>query len=162
MATSEYRTCNSKLAVGLATMGIPLCTKTPVVRRITEKGDKVFWHFQPLGIWSGPNGERIAIGATDIARAWDGGATRLAKQVLDELMIIRLSLDTRDSFFSALKKQDTRYVAECVATNRETMMRIMQRTSRVISVPMAGKTITVSEHATKDTISLCEDLANSF
>lgn len=133
MEKQYYTTKNTKLAIALATMGIPFHDEVPMVCIREANAIQTTWNFAEKGMWSNLDGSQTAaISARDVGAAWvHPQRSTLPKAALEELMVIRRSLENRQLLMSAVKSDRTEvaYVAQAVRENRNTMERMMQERS---------------------------------
>ena len=139
MITSFYTTGNQRLAVALATIGIPPHADSPVTveRRALPNGDtevRTTFHFKIAGTWKGFGGEpQIAIKADAIANAYFS-LTRGKKpenidfRVLAELAIIHACLEVRDEINRVRKaaNPEQSYIGVAICENASTLASFAQ------------------------------------
>jgi hypothetical protein len=139
MITSFYTTGNQRLAVALATIGIPPHTESPVTieSRILPNGEtekRTTFHFAVAGTWKGFGGEpQIAIKADQIANAYFalGKGKRpdgIDFRVLAELAIIHSCLEVRDEINRVRKAADPEksYIGVAICENASTLTAFAQ------------------------------------
>jgi hypothetical protein len=130
MIDSFYSTGNQRLAVALATIGIPP-RQTPLTvenklgpdRKTVET--RTTFYFEPVGVWTGFGGTpSIPIKAEDIARAYYDlecvkHASVLDPRIIAELSVIHACLEVRDVANQVRKaaNPETRYIGVAICEN---------------------------------------------
>lgn len=144
MITSFYTTGNQRLAVALATIGIPPHAENPVTveRRALPNGDtevRTTFHFAIAGTWKGFGGEpQIAIKADAIANAYFALTRGKRPENLDfrivaELSIIHSCLEVRDEINRVRKaaNPETSYIGVAICENASTLSSFVSSTQEL-------------------------------
>lgn len=143
MITSFYTTGNQRLAVALATIGIPPHSEPVTVeKRILPNGNaetRTTFHFAIAGTWKGFGGEpQIAIKADQIANAYFA-LTRgkrpdnLDFRIVAELSIIHSCLEVRDEINRVRKaaNPETSYIGVAICENASTLSSFVSSTQEL-------------------------------
>jgi|DEB19_MinimDraft_3_1074340.scaffolds.fasta_scaffold28332_3 hypothetical protein len=141
MITSFYTTGNQRLAVALATIGIPPHAENPVTveRRTLPNGEaevRTTFHFEVAGTWKGFGGEpQIAIKADAIASAYFAltkgkRPENLDFRILAELQIIHACLEVRDEINRVRKaaNPEQSYIGVAICENATTLASFVNAT----------------------------------
>lgn len=133
MIESFYTTGNQRLAVALATIGIPPHKDPVTVERSTmPNGDiqtRTSFHFEVAGTWTGFGGEpQIAIRTDQVANAYFAIGRRKTPEGLDfriiaELSIIHSCLEVRDEINKVRKaaNPELSYIGVAICENASTL-----------------------------------------
>lgn len=121
-----WSTTNTKLALCLATLGIPFHKSQVLKKWTTKRGEQAEWFFEQVGEWRNLDGKTAIIKSTDCDAAWHGLEHKLPKECLKELLIIKQSLENRDNMLAAMKSRDmsVSYVAELLEQNRKVIVEL--------------------------------------
>lgn len=139
MITSFYTTGNQRLAVALATIGIPPYSENPVTveSRVAANGNiekRTNFHFETSGTWHGFGGvPAIEIKADEIAAAYFRISKRQQQipmdfRVLAELAIIHSCLEVRDEINRVRKSANPEegYIGIAICENASTLARFVK------------------------------------
>ena len=151
MSTSFYTTGNQRLAVALATIGIPPLSEHPVTveRRLTANGTeetRTTFHFEIEGLWRGFGGEpQISIKADQMAAAYFALMQKKQPQNIDhrilaELAVIMSCLEVRDGINQVRKAANPAqsYIGVAICENAATLNRFAESTQELTRHKLRG------------------------
>jgi hypothetical protein len=164
MNEQYYHTRNTKLAVALATMGVPFHNPNePVMSVKVAAGSSVkvesIWRFALTGTWTNRDSSlEHVVSSDDIGKTWSSpnAPTNLPREAVEELMIIKRGLEARDLLLQAFHaldkspKPDVRYVQDALEWNAELLRKVLAEQAVLRLTTRNGKFLYVPERDARE------------